>query len=373
MRQISPVAYALLFAMSGGCADRLYFVDDVDFDFDFQSFFEEHPNGVSTEGLHGPYIAGSSFTVFLHTPRDGIRMDSWDAVSTDDGVFTVDHLLHVPAGEDSETDYLILNVTTVGEGLADLQIVSDDGDEAAAMFDVRVPDGAELHAAAPLFVPSGEIPTITRTPRLLVGGEATYQVVWTDGGEPLAGHGTLTVAPGGSGIETDTERTWLFEDRDWVHIWGMDLGEQTLTLSSNGIEIETVPVTVVGEEEIDHVDIYGMDERRAEEGQWLAVMAQAWDAQSRPIHGVDYAWTRDGASELGAGDLYRYEYIADNPVLLGADRAGHHAETEIHAGLGFVDSSNNVGCATVGGGSLASAVAAAIVGFARRRRRAVAA
>ncbi len=352
--------------LATGCnVDPVYFTDDVDLSFDFiQQLLPMFPGADMT---HGPYVVGSSFRVFVNTQRSTQSMAAWSCESSDPSVFTV-NAVSFNRGESADTDWLAVDVTMVGDGEADLVVLDGDRVVDTTIIDARVPDSAELHAAAPLFVDTGGlVPTRSDSPQILTGGQATYEVRWFQGGEPIHGHGALSVDAGGE-VEVTTEQTWFFESRDWIHVFPLNDGPATFTLRSYGFDVQDVTIHGVSAESVAQIDVFGGQENGAEEGAWLGLMAQATDARGEPIHGVDFAWDRDGVEEYGVGDLYRYEFAPLEEVPMKA-RFGDVASDEvvIHAAGGYVDSSNYVGCdsSTVGPTALLGLVGLAL---ARRRR-----
>src|SRR5262249_31770742 len=87
------------------------------------------------------------------------------------------------------------------------------------------------------------------------------------------------------------------------------------------------------------------------------------------IFGVDYTWDVDGVLDQGLGDLYRYKYKPGQPVMLGAHHDQQVATAQLHVGEGFVDSSNNVGCAIAApGGRQGTRAAGGLAAIARLGR-----
>lgn len=350
----------------GGCnSDPVYFTDSVDFSFDFLQILLPVLEG--DDVLHGPYVTGASFTVWVNTQRDGQSMQDWTVTSSDESVLAIESVEWTAGGNDA-TDFLAVTVTMVGEGAAELVVMDGDDEVDRATLEAKIPDAAELHAAAAMFVDTGGlVPTRTPEPRILTGGEATYEVRWFQDGEPLAGHGALSVVA--SDVQVATERTWLFEDRDWIHVFPQHDGPATLTLQSYGFDVADVTIVGVPATDVSRIEIHGGDESGAELDQWLALMAQAFDAEERPIHGVSYEWDRDGVTEYGLGDLYRYSFDPNQTVTMDARFGELSATREIHAGAGFVDSSNEVGCDAAGNAPSLLLGAAGLALLRRPRRR----
>jgi MYXO-CTERM domain-containing protein len=75
----------------------------------------------------------------------------------------------------------------------------------------------------------------------------------------------------------------------------------------------------------------------------------------------------NGASEPGEGDLYRYEFDGSALDDVTATYGDRSATAQIHAGEGYVDSSNDIGCATTRGSPMAALLAILALGATRRR------
>lgn len=93
-----------------------------------------------------------------------------------------------------------------------------------------------------------------------------------------------------------------------------------------------------------------VQEKGHADGDWLAALAQAYDAGGARIFGVDYAWKVDGTAQVADGDLYRYQFKAGQYAMVQAQRGAHVNAAQIQSEGGFVDSTNHVGCAAGGGG-----------------------
>jgi MYXO-CTERM domain-containing protein len=104
------------------------------------------------------------------------------------------------------------------------------------------------------------------------------------------------------------------------------------------------------------------------DGDWLAALAQAYDASGARIFGVDYQWNVNGATQHGDGDLYRYQFKAGQHAMVQAQRGAHADSAQIQSQGGFVDSTNHVGCAAGGGGSLLVGLVGLGLVAGRRRR-----
>jgi MYXO-CTERM domain-containing protein len=127
---------------------------------------------------------------------------------------------------------------------------------------------------------------------------------------------------------------------------------------------------VVAEAAIADVVVLTQSEKGHKNGDWLVALAQAYDANGARIFGVDYAWNVDGTAQQADGDLYRYQFKAGKYATVRAQRGGHLDSATIQSEGGFVDSTNHVGCAAGGGGSLlVGLVGLGLVTLRRRRAR----
>lgn len=341
-------------AVLAGCGVRLG--DSVDLTFDWS------PLTGPSDRLHMPYVAGSDFRLYTVGAK---REDTvgWTIHSDTSSVLRVD------ATSDGGAD-----VTATGAGTALVTIEDERGrPRHSAEVDVRQANRAELLAHGPLILHRPELQEDWDEIRVLAGGSATFQVEWYEGDERLYGHGALSADAEGD-IEVEPRRTFLFEDREWVTFTPRTVGTYDVTLRANGVAVRTVRIVAVGADVVDRVELYGMDESRARDGDRLAVLAQAYDAEGRSVFGVEYAWELDGVGQAGLGDLYRYDYARGRVRMLGASFGASENQVEIQAESGFVDSTNRLGCAVGWRGRAAQAplvVAMALFGLtlARRRRR----
>jgi hypothetical protein len=359
-----------LLLLTGCGRDPFWYTDDVDFDFDFVTDAIALALGTTPgDDLETPYVRGTTVTIFAHTRRDG-RFEDWSVQSADPDVFEV--VSSTFLGEDSE-GILAVEIHTTGAGEADLELLDAGGDVRDGVpVEVAFPDRVELHAAGPLFVGNPAVDTLSLQPQVLVGGTATFQVRYFWGDVQLAGRQVLSVDAIGA-VTPVVEHTWLFEDRDWLQVTPVSAGPQDLDVLVDGEVVDTVTIDGVEADAVDRVEIFGRDEAGAEEGQWLVVLAQAFDVADEPVYGIEYTWDVNGAAEPGQGDLYRYEFDPASQDDVTASFGDWSADATIHAGEGYVDSSNNVGCTTTGtspAGLLLIVVAAGFQPAARRRAKA---
>ena len=338
-----------------GCADSpVHFQDTVDLTFDFGFFQDEDA------GLNEPYVRGSEFGFLVnhHRSRD---MTGWQVVSLDDELFSLSCERFDP-----EAETIYCDATATGEGMVEV-VVIDDRDEQVGetTIEISLPDRVELLPAGPLLIDRPDL--IDDSFQVLEGGTSTWLARYYIGETRLNGNGALSVE-GSESLDVWTETSFLFEDRDWLQGSTLSQGEHSVAISIDDVHITDATITAVGTDRIDHVELHGMNEAEAMLEDSLVVLAQAYDSASTPIYGVEYEWALDGAVELGEGDLYRYEYDPAHEYSLSASVDGLGNEVTIH-GVGQVDSSNNIGCSTLGGasGGLAGLLIG-LLGLVRRRR-----
>lgn len=311
-----------------GC-DGVRLADSVDLVFDFNLL-----DGPSDE-LHSPYVAGAELDLYT------INVDAEDEVglsirSSDASVLSIDAMPR--AG--------VASATATGAGEVELFVRDERETELhRTVVEVVAPDRADLLAHGPMIVDREELqPESTDEIRVLVGGTGTFLVRWFADQRRLFGHGALTTESD-PGVMARPRRSYVFEDREWVSFSATEEGRHEVRLLANGELVRTITVIGVVEEDIDDVRLHGMDESDAAEGQGLVVYAQAYTEDDVPIYGVEYEWDIDGETEDGLGDLFRYRFTPGVTGELCARHGMFEAITTISANEGFVDSSNDIGCA----------------------------
>jgi hypothetical protein len=334
--------------------------DDLDLTWDFAPTFRNFD-----DDLHTPYVKGASVRVYVDAEDDD--MIGWYLTSSDENVFSI--------GSSSSTeDSLDAEGFAVGEGIAELTVHSASGAEVGhGIAEVLAPDRIVLAAHGYLIMGLDDQADVAEA-RLLENGTATYLVRYFRDGRELRGNGVLS-ASGGDGLTLEPRQSYLFENRAWLTLTAGAAGPSSIELFADGERLATLPVVTVPESDIAHVDIL-TDESGARRDDWLVALAQAYDAQERRIFGVEYAWTADGVTEMGLGDLYRYKYLPGQLKPVTAEVGAHMGFAMLASGGGYVDSSNNIGCATAGrGGRLGGLPGLAGLGLAglallglRRRR-----
>ncbi len=352
-------------SMLGGCGQKYWFNDDIDLVFDL---FAVPFGGKRVDLINTPYVEGAPVHFWAATLKDS-GFDGFSLRSADESVF---QLGEFDSFVDDASDFAILGTDAfaTGAGTTSIELVDPDGDAVYGIdVEVRRPDHVELHAAGPLYV-DGSFPTETARPKIVDGGLATFEVRYFDGGTRLHGNSVLT-AKAGANTGVTVEQSWFFENREWLQLSPNAAGPDSVPISVNGVDLPPVEIDVVPAETVTDVRLFAERETRdADNGDPLVVLCQAFDAESDPVFGVECLWDLDGEAETGAGDLYRYTFDKGDENELAA-HVGDLADTVTIHGEGYVDSSNNIGCRSVGGaasGGLALLGAIGAVQVRRRRR-----
>jgi hypothetical protein len=341
-------------AVLGGCGSDFHFYDTVDEQFDFRIF------GAHSTHLHGPYVVGASFTIGVDDDhgRDNEDFRGCELRSRDEDVIAIDV-------SDDEEHQIEASVRALGAGVAEVELVGPDGSVwATHAIDVRVPDRVELAAAAPLFLRRHDVDPVVDDARVLTGGLATFQVRYFDGDTSLAGSGALTVHDDVATVD----RTLWDEERDWLRIAPTDAGVHEIELVAGGEPFTTIAITAVEPDAVADIELRGQDEGHHDDGDWLVVIAQAFDDAGERIFGVEYDWEIAGAPQSERGDMYRYELDRSQRKTAIARFDGNEVSAVIHADEGYVDSSNDIGCSVGGRSGWAGLFALALLGIRVRRR-----
>ena len=363
MRMRSCLVASLLVLAASGC-NQVSLVDDIDLALDFHTFTGPF------DSLHSPYVQGSAMSIFVQRSDSRENMVGWTIESEDPSVFTISDVSNNNKG----------NFSAVGHarsaGFATIVIRDHAGaPQHTRKIEVALPDRVELFAHGLLIIGRDPSEATISEARVQQGGTATYLARYFRGSDLLSGNGALTVEPP-AGVTAQVQKTFLFEDRDWLQLSPGQTGNFSVGLVVGGVHIQDLPLTAVPSSDVASLRLLGMDESHAHRGDHLVVLAQASDAQTRTVYGVEYAWQLDNQAQLGLGDLYRYDYVGGAPRMLTANFGNMTSTVAIH-GTGFVDSTNNVGC-SYGGGTRPSPLSLPLValftvaiplGIARRRLR----
>ncbi|HVH99008.1 MAG TPA: hypothetical protein VM869_09870, partial [Enhygromyxa sp.] len=135
------------------CGPKIRFSDSVDWEFDLRL------SRVYDDRLHGPYVAGASFSIHVYDFTDDNDLDGWRIESQNPEVLEIVEQyveqddLDDDDKSDDENDVIVAKVHAAGEGTAIIEVYDDSGDFVRATeVEVMQPDRIELRAAGPLFV-----------------------------------------------------------------------------------------------------------------------------------------------------------------------------------------------------------------------------
>ncbi|MCO4745674.1 MAG: hypothetical protein KC912_12855 [Proteobacteria bacterium] len=319
-----------------GCAE-VQFTDNIDLILDF---------GITQRDvLSSPYVRGAPVSVSIDRRRN---VNDWQLQSEDPNIFGFANFTTLSDGDRA------LKITGWGQALevgeATLAAIDSRGrTRDSVTIEVATPTHATLASAARLF--GGETADEADVDELLIlaGGTATFQVRYFDDERQLFGNAVLDADPSES-LEADPRETFLFEQREWLSLTPDTVGIHTVDLYADGEDLGQWEVEAVDESAIAEITL-AFEEQEIED-HWITVVAEAWTADGRRIYGVDVEWDREGVTEFGEGDLYRYRYTEGPSASLCA-RIGDVTSdaVQIH-GNGYVDSSNNIGCSSAGFGGL---------------------
>jgi MYXO-CTERM domain-containing protein len=344
---------------TGACTPSYTMTDDIDLTWDFTLT----PSKFGDD-LHSPYVRGTRVALFAHSSDKEPNFRGWSIETSDPAVFRIDDSAADPDGHG-----LAAHGQAVGEGTAELRLLDDRGHEVGrGLAEVRVPDRVELDAHGSLILGRDDEAAVAEA-RVVAGGEATYLVRYFREGRELHGNGVLTGVPP-AGVTAQPRTTFLFENREWLTLGATAAGSGALQLLADQVPVASVPMVVVPESAMADVVVLTQPENGHKDGDWLAALAQAYDADGERIFGVEYAWNVNGVAQGGDGDLYRYRFKQGLFAMVQARRGEHIDGAMIQSDQGFVDSTNKIGCSAGGGGSLVVGLAAlGLVGVGRRRRR----
>lgn len=349
--------FALLAVALAACGPSINLDDNIDLTWDFA------PTLPGLHGtLHSPYVAGAQMTLLVTSSDDHQSLDGWTVESSDPSVFAVG-----APKSDTESE-LELSGSAVAPGTAELTVLDDKGQVfGGATVEVAVPDRIEADAHGYLIIGQPDHAPVDEL-RIAEQGTATYMIRYFAGDRELHGNGVLA-AQASSGITATPRTSFLDEQREWLTVQVGAPGPATLSLSADGHPLPAPPLVVAPRSELADLRIIGQSEQGHHDGDWLVALAQAYDLAGREVFGIDYDWDVDGVAQPLGGDLYRYEYKHGDDQMVTASTGGMSADAMIQSDGGYVDSSNNVGCAAGGGGPLAALAALGLV-LGRRRRRA---
>lgn len=370
-------ALGALAIASVGCADQIALSDEIDFSLDlsFNPFADACEESAARDELGSPYVLGARVTVHANHSEceDGER--SLELSSADESVLAAEPLDAGSTGKSSRT------FRAERAGTTDL-VVKDRAESSEevhrAGVEVVAPTRVALVAHGPAIVGRADLAAVDEEVRVVAGGTVTLAADYFAADRRLSGTEVLAAeAEASSGLQVDVVSTFLSDRRDFMRVRAGEPGafEVSVGTTHGGPLGAPLRVVVVPEDAIDRIELTGQDESNAEIGDQRTVLAQAFDAEGRPIFGVDYEWDLHGEAAPGTGDLFIYTFDG-SPDELRARRGDKSASATIRAGEGFVSSSNHVGCAASGRQVRAGSTAAfallvvALFGARRRVRRA---
>lgn len=347
-----------LVTLGSGC-DRVYLADDIDLEFNFSLLTGPQ------DAMHLPYVKGTEVTIGAYNGDEDSRR-GWYLEVADPRVLSIVEQADGTA-----------RCRALAAGETEIYVYDRQGGDLLASTPVSVaePDRLELHANGPLVVGLGREDSLTPEPRVLENRTSTFLVRYFRGNTRLYGNGVLGISAS-AGLDAASERTYLFENREWLRLSPRAAGDYTLDLSAAGVPLGTVKVHGLAPAGVGQLVLVGQSEAGAEDGDWLTVLGMAYDKENRPIYGAEFSWTLENETQPGGlGDLYRYRFLDGRTRMLSAAFGELSADLPINVDHGYVDSSNELGCTMTpvgapgraGLGALAAlALALALV---RRRRR----
>ena len=348
-------ALLLVACLATACGPTITLTDDIDLTWDFAPTLTRFE-----DSLHGPYVRGTKMQLYVSSSDDKQSFTGWTIASEDPSIVTV-------SATSGDTLGLSAQAKAVGAGTTDLIVLDDRGHVVGrGHAEVALPDRVELDAHGYLIV-GRESEAPVDEARILEGGEATYLVRYFRGGDELHGNGVLTTGSV-NGLVADPRTTFLFENREWLSITSTQQGTVSLPVLVDRTPVGALQVVTVAPTAVDGVALLSQSEQHAKDGDWLVALAQSYDSDGRRIFGVDYQWDIDGKALDATGDLYRYEFKAGKFEMVTAHEAGHQDSVMIQSDAGFVDSTNNIGCAA-GGGAASPLLVLGALGLRRRKRR----
>jgi len=355
--RLASLVLAAALVPVAGCTAEITLTDNIDLTWDFG------PNlGGFEDELHTPYVRGATMSLLVSSDDDDTSFGGWTITSSDPAVFLV---------EDASTDGVHLRArgTAVGEGVATLTVRDRDGDVVGhGLAEVLVPDRVELEAHGYLILGDDDEAPVA-DPTMITNGTATYLVRYFRGERELHGNGVLSADVTG-GLTAEPRTTYFFEDREWLTLrTGADPGRGTVALFADGVAVGAPTIEIVPDTALARVELLAQSDRGHDDGAWLVLLAQAYDAAGTRVFGVDFLWDVDGDGQDAAGDLYRYELTRGAHRMVTARKAGHAASVMIQSENGYVDSSNQVGCAAASPRALLPGLALIALGLLARRRR----
>ncbi len=371
-------ALLCLTALVIGCGTDAALSDNIELE--IQGFELGQPDNT----LHSPYVRGAEFKV------SGFGED----VPDDAQIVSEDKEILRPT---SDTRSLTRSFKAEGAGRSAFRVLDGRDSLRRGGVIVMTANDAKLHFHGDVLLGTATTETEIESPKILVGGTATFLVNYYRGKRRLHGHGVLTVEPeeGSAWSDTILDRSWHWgvnsgfsgendalrvrvketffsADRDWLQISPKQPGEHTIQLFADGAPIGEVTIQAVTEDDVEAILVRKRSEEDLSEGDAGLALAEAFDLNGERIYGLEYAWDIDGQQQDDEGDLFKYFFDATNPGTLCAVFEEHESITQIHASRGYVGSTNDVAmsCEASGGvHNTISLISLLLFGGLIRRRR----
>ena len=336
-------AAIVLMVLASACAeDRLNFSDSVDFEFDFHLLDFGSPQ----DSIHDPYVVGSSFRMYASRDNDDMNVSEAWPVSLAPMVLAVEEVTN------GMKEHLWWDVNALSPGAVRVdvrknQLASKSWDHIEVQ--VLMPDRVELYFAGwqLLNLPERDFPE-PEVIDVLVGGTGTFLVQYYTENRRLNGNGALTAVPADDQVDAEPIQTYWFEDREWLAITPWSAGIHEIKLYAGNHYIQTLRIRGVTPEDTAYILLH--DEGRTHNDASNAILAVGYTDTDVPVYGIECQWELDGSVELGEGDLYRYTVDRDSTKELVASFGplSERIDVQIKDDSGWVTSSNNVGCDSMG-------------------------
>lgn len=331
-RTLSAAALAATLTACGGASSTGVYLDD---DLSFELFSGKQ------DRLEAPYVAGTEVTLMVNAvDEDDADFSAWTVASSDPEVFEIVRVEAWPDDLDAEA-------LARAPGEAMVEVYDDTGRLVhETPVTVALPDRVNVQPQVRSFVPDLDETMLFEAPQVLVHHPTTFEVQYWADGERLSGNGALTLhAP--AELDLAVTQSDLTEAGEWLRLEAREPGDWTVDLEVGGEIVGSFEVVALEPSALAGVQVVVEDESEARSGQTLHAVALGLDAEGAPIYGLSPVWEL-GASELdGHGDVLAYEYDPEHLRPLNLAYGEHEAEAWIHGRTASVQSSADVGCASV--------------------------
>lgn len=321
--------------------------------------------GPDDDSIHSPYARGAVVSLSAGGWGHGQVDDSWSIVPDDEGVLVQVEPQQPPEDEDEDEGFG-LDFRAVGQGTTAVSLVDEDGDvRARTTVEVVMPDSITLHGAT---AERSGLPELAREDcevSIVQGGTGGLIAQYWLGDVEVFGNGVLSLLSADP-VVLDVDYSYSGKDLDWLQLSPEEVGSHTVDLLVDGVALDAVTYEAVPYEGIVTTALLGGDESGAEEGDWIELLVQSFDANDCPVLGAAWTWHVDGELQEERGDLYRYELDEDVTTSLEAQFGDHVRTTSVH-GVGTVMDSNAAGCSAVAGSAALAPAMIGLLALARRR------